>query len=235
MAYQVQVTAAGWEYTMHLAAERVFEQERRAILALCGEAKSRALSRKATVDVRWLENNVSEWLRQQGGPNWRQALVPLLEAIVTEQGTVSATQFGVTFDVRNPYVSAFIGRLMDKFTKDVTQTTRDAIGAELRAGDEAGESLGQLIQRISRYYDENAGHRAEVTARTETLNAANAGAVVAYEEAGCKQWEWLATDDERECDECAALNGQRFPVAHPFEVAHPQCRCCALPVLPEAL
>lgn len=231
VADQIRLTADEWMPVMLRAAEDMLEQERRAILALCGEAKSLAYQSKATVDVRWLTNNITEWLRQKGGLNWRSAMVPIVEAVVEEQGQVSASLMGVAFDVRNPYSGIFVGDLMDRFTRDVTQTTKDAISTELRAGVEAGEGLGQLTQRIERYYQGNMAYRAELTARTESLNAANVGACVAYQEAGCQEWEWLATGDERTCEICGPLNGKRYPISQPFEVKHPQCRCCSLPVV----
>jgi SPP1 gp7 family putative phage head morphogenesis protein len=45
--------------------------------------------------------------------------------------------------------------------------------------------------------------------------------------------EWLsATEDDRVCDECEALNGQIFDIDSVPEIpVHPNCRCCTAPVV----
>jgi SPP1 gp7 family putative phage head morphogenesis protein len=75
--------------------------------------------------------------------------------------------------------------------------------------------------------------RAKVLARTETMYAYNTVATERYKKFGISEVEWLATEDERTCDECGPLDGKRFPIGEMDCPLHVQCRCVTLPVIPE--
>ena len=76
--------------------------------------------------------------------------------------------------------------------------------------------------------------RARVMARTETMYAFNTGLTNEYASHGIEAVEWLAAYDERVCEQCAPLMGQKFPIDEaPDCPLHPQCRCTLLPVIPE--
>ena len=77
--------------------------------------------------------------------------------------------------------------------------------------------------------------RAEMIARTETMDAVNTGAKMRYENAGVEQVEWLTVLDERACTRdiewdgqvyagCEELDGMTFPIDNcPPCPAHPNC------------
>ena len=83
--------------------------------------------------------------------------------------------------------------------------------------------------------------RAEVIARTETMRASNLGQQEAWNQAideglltGQEKKEWIATPDDRECDDCDDVDGQRVPIDGEFDTSegsldgpplHPNCRC----------
>lgn len=82
--------------------------------------------------------------------------------------------------------------------------------------------------------------RAETIARTETMYALNTGVVEQYKESGIEYVKWLASYDDRTCDDhevilpdgsveyggCAAMDGKIFRVDNcPDMPAHPNCRC----------
>ena len=94
----------------------------------------------------------------------------------------------------------------------------------------------------------NAGHkgvqqRALTIARTEAMDAANAGQQELWRQAVRngymvpEEWQrqWLTAQDERVCPICAPMNGQRRGLEEPFmtgsglsilfPTAHPNCRC----------
>lgn len=107
-----------------------------------------------------------------------------------------------------------------------------------------GESIRQAIKRLgealgvtSRDEARALFARIEMIARTEILRASNEGAMAIYEANDdiLEGWRWLATEDERTCPTCGALDGEVFkfsdPQSPPPEGSHPRCRCTPTPVL----
>ena len=77
-------------------------------------------------------------------------------------------------------------------------------------------------------------NRAVMIARTETNRANNEASVSQYQRYGVQQVRWLATPDERACDECGAHDGEIYDMGEQPEIpAHPNCRCVLLPEIPE--
>ena len=75
--------------------------------------------------------------------------------------------------------------------------------------------------------------RAEILARTETIKAANEGALDNYEKnMVVERVQWIAAISDRTCDECASMNGQIFELknAHGLIPRHCACRCCFAPI-----
>jgi SPP1 gp7 family putative phage head morphogenesis protein len=79
--------------------------------------------------------------------------------------------------------------------------------------------------------------RAELIARDQTLKLNGAITEIRQTNAGVDSYIWSTSLDERVREEHAALEGQTFSWSSPPEVGHPgedfQCRCVALPVIPE--
>ena len=96
-----------------------------------------------------------------------------------------------------------------------------------------GEGADQMARDINNEVDIGIT-RARTMARTETMYAYNTTATERYKAHGIEEEEWLTTEDERTCDICGPLDGQRFPVGEQDCPIHPNCRCVKLPVLPEA-
>lgn len=84
--------------------------------------------------------------------------------------------------------------------------------------------------------------RAELIARTETINASAAGSRFSFEQAQAQgltlpgsMQEWIAAvESKRTCPRCLAMDGQRVPIGQPFQsdigpimgpTLHPACRC----------
>jgi len=113
-----------------------------------------------------------------------------------------------------------IARLLDKaITGDGTPSDLSII-----------DSLGRKIP---------SRRRAEILARTEIIRAHHSANIGEYKAAGILginvQVEWLTAGDSRVCPKCAPLNGKLFSIddAEYIIPAHPQCRCVALPYIPE--
>ena len=68
-------------------------------------------------------------------------------------------------------------------------------------------------------------YRAQLIARTESANSLSEGIRQGYMQMGVKQLQFVAGPGS--CDDCAALDGQIFPIAEAEGViaVHPGCRC----------
>ena len=74
--------------------------------------------------------------------------------------------------------------------------------------------------------------RADSIIRTEMAHIQTQAAEQRYKEAGIKQFEVWADEDERRCDTCGKLHQKRFYLGEQIPIpAHPNCRCCILPVI----
>lgn len=111
-----------------------------------------------------------------------------------------------------------IARLLDK------AITGDGASLEII------DSLGRKIP---------ARRRAEILARTEVIRAHHSANIGEYKAAGLMgiqiQAEHLTAGDDRVCSICAPLNGKRYSIEEAEYIipVHPQCRCVALPYIPE--
>lgn len=75
-------------------------------------------------------------------------------------------------------------------------------------------------------------HRAETLVRTEIAHITTQAAQDRYIDAGIKEVEVWADKDERRCEYCGTLHRKRYPVGGKMPIpAHPNCRCCLLPVV----
>lgn len=119
------------------------------------------------------------------------------------------------------------GRGPKEMARLMTKTlTGRGIGDEFAIMD----SLGRFIP---------AERRAEVLARTEVIRAHHSANIGEYKAAGIMginvQVEYLTAGDDRVCKICAPLNKKIFKIeeAEHLIPVHPQCRCVALPYIPE--
>ena len=94
-----------------------------------------------------------------------------------------------------------------------------------------GIALGYNPEKTARLMAEDmSGNltRAFRIARTEQMNVFRQTSTMQMQEAGLKEWEWLAEEDA--CEDCASQNGKRFPLDEAMDT-HPNCRCATLPVI----
>ena len=118
--------------------------------------------------------------------------------------------------------------------KGITDEMSKTIMQELTDGAIRGENPNDIARRISAAVDEVGIVRARTMARTETMYAIGQAEEQRYRQHGIAQVEWLATPDpgRRTCDDCAALDGKKYPLDdHPKRPLHPNCRCDLLPVV----
>jgi SPP1 gp7 family putative phage head morphogenesis protein len=118
--------------------------------------------------------------------------------------------------------------------KGLTDDMGKNIIKELTDGIMKGEGIDALTKRIDSISDMGV-ERARLIARTETLYAYNATARDRYKRNGIEMVEWLAALDDRVCDQCGPLDGERFTLGtEPDCPLHPNCRCTLIPAFKEA-
>lgn len=75
-------------------------------------------------------------------------------------------------------------------------------------------------------------YRADSLIRTEMAHIQTQAAAKRYEDAGIKMVEVWADEDERRCDICGALHEKKYFIGQQIPIpAHPNCRCCIIPVI----
>ena len=98
---------------------------------------------------------------------------------------------------------------------------------------------GTVDNMVSEYADKLLKWRADTIGLTESLTAANNGSRIAVEDASDRgilpkdeyELEWQYTPDDRVCDDCEEMNGQRTEIGGAFDNGldcpplHPRCRC----------
>ncbi len=102
----------------------------------------------------------------------------------------------------------------------------------------AGMSSKVAERRAERYANKLLNWRAENIARTETIRASSQGQQELWRQMGYadEYKEWILTDDDRLCEHCADMEGQRVKVTDLFHSPtlgvsvsgsplHPSCRC----------
>lgn len=75
-------------------------------------------------------------------------------------------------------------------------------------------------------------NRADMLVRTELAHIQTQAAHKRYEDYGIQEVEIWADEDERRCDVCGKLHEKRYPMGAQVPIpAHPNCRCCIVPVV----
>lgn len=166
---------------------------------------------------------------------------PAYEAVMRQRWEQAALEVGLetAFDVSNPRVAQFLRTQAAQRVQGITDTARDRLRSTLAEGVAAGEGIPDLAKRVRAAFEGQKASRSVVIARTETLEASNRSADIAYREAGVERKEWLLAPDytpEIDGGECAEFDGrvvemeQDFAPGVPYPPLHPQCRCTIAPV-----
>lgn len=128
---------------------------------------------------------------------------------------------------------------------DIRRELADGIKHTVLSGIVTGKGTDDIVRDLGRVIEDKesfrhagsrvftkAQYRMEMIARTEVLRAHNQGRIKFYGEVGVRKLEWMTVQDERMCPICGDLDGRVFDIdSFPSQPAHPNCRCCALPIV----
>ena len=92
-------------------------------------------------------------------------------------------------------------------------------------------SAAQVDKKVMVQTNKVHRRRMENIARTETARAQSIGYVQGLEDVGVEEVEFSSSPGA--CDECVALNENKYPIAEASGIipVHPNCRCAMLPVV----
>jgi hypothetical protein len=120
---------------------------------------------------------------------------------------------GIRFDLSNAHVVQFLRTYDFAWARRQLVFDVEALrGAILRAETE-GWSVNRLSDEIQAITQLD-GTLADLLAQTESIRAANFGAVSSYSAAGVARLAWLASDDC--CQYCRKLSRKTVPIGKPF-------------------
>jgi SPP1 gp7 family putative phage head morphogenesis protein len=123
-------------------------------------------------------------------------------------------------------------QLVEKAQRSYAQSVREIFESPDVNGLRVEELKDRLLARGS-----ISESRAELIARDQTLKLNGAVTQIRQEGSGIESYTWSTSLDERVRDTHVELEGQVFAWSTPPPVGHPgqdfQCRCLAIPVIPE--
>ncbi len=183
-----------YEKKFTIKLQELFSRQEREVL---GNMKSAPKSVKKGWEEDWLFNEAA-WVKifgKEGRPFIGGSLATVGTSTMGDLAT------GIDFDIADPRVQKWLGAKVEKYSKDVNDTTLKSLKSTLREGVAAGESIPKLRKRVEHVFDVADRSRAIKIARTETASAANRGSLEAYRQSGVvAKKEWIAAMDERTRD-----------------------------------
>jgi len=184
--------------------------------------------------------------------------LPLVKEILEESGNDTMDFLSdepVPFDANTEALKYFTRVDAMKGLRVMNKVTKKKLRKALAVGLAEGSGPDEIARSIREVFTEAKTVRAERVARTESLKAANAGALEAYKQSGVVIGkEWFTALDEKTCPWCAPLHGKIQAVDQDFfhqgasyigsngkEIKftldnvsapplHPNCRCTLIPV-----
>jgi len=143
------------------------------------------------------------------------------------------------FDPKNPDAAEWASLHAADAITGISETTRDEIRDLVEEAMSGEFDPDELATEIAHALGDDA--RAEVIARTESIQAANQGQLEAWNQAledgligKHAKKVWVTTPDDKLCPICEALDGEEVGLDEEFDVegegveappAHPNCRC----------
>jgi SPP1 gp7 family putative phage head morphogenesis protein len=115
----------------------------------------------------------------------------------------------------------------------MSDNSMDRIATALADGLEVGSPVDTIADNIADVVGSD--DRAEMIANTECSRIMADASIDTYADNDIAEWEWLAEDDDRTCDDCDDLDGQSFDVSPDSDddqqrpPMHPRCRCVPIP------
>lgn len=198
--------------------------------------------RQANAIVKRLESRAGKSMQKAAeewwdGDRWNAELTDESAAFLEDSVDAFATFTLGRLPTNNPYdpraerVRQFIDGRSNDLAGLVNGTTADEVRAVISAAQAEGVGMAEIAKRVRGYFADNASTRATVVARTEVIGASNFGVLEGARQSGLAVAKtWLAANDGRVDEDCAALDGVKVGIDDTWDGLdapphHPQCRC----------
>ncbi len=166
------------------------------------------------------QNWLSDWLFAE--MMWRKRFEaggkPFIGGVMEDVGQAELDNLvvGIDFNISDPRVQTFLGDKLEKYSKDVNDTTLASLRKTLRTGVAGGESIPDLQKRVQKVFSIADKTRATMIARTEVLSSANKASLEAYRQSGVvDKKEWLNAGDA-DVRPSHQINGQKVALDKKF-------------------
>ncbi len=166
------------------------------------------------------QNWLSDWLFAE--MMWRKRFEkggkPFIGGVMEDVGQAELDNIvvGIDFNISDPRVQTFLGDKLEKYSKDVNDTTLASLRKTLRTGVAGGESIPELQRRVQKVFSIADKTRATMIARTEVLSSANKASLEAYRQSGVvDKKEWLNAGDA-DVRPSHQINGQKVALDKKF-------------------
>ena len=166
----------------------------------------------------------------------------LIELSLSDAAALIGAQLPTSWPLNRPAkpeLDAIVQRATTQITSRMWALSDEASEAMRRrliqgvaAGRNPRETARLMVRDVEGDFDGGLA-RAQVIARTETIDAYRAGAR-AHHEANADVlagWVWLANLSERTCPSCVAMHGTEHALDEPGPLDHPQGRCSRMPLV----
>lgn len=164
--------------------------------------------------------DLKEWIRK-----FRTDVRPVIRRVIQAAGDDALADLGLTiaFDVEDPRVVRFLEARVQRFAREVNQTTWEQLQAALAEGVQAGESIDELAERVEAVMGDRIASSGETIARTEVVGANNGGTLEAWRQSDVVDEKvWLAALDDRTRDSHRDAHGQAVGIDDDFSVGDAQ-------------
>lgn len=148
------------------------------------------------------------------------------------KGTQHASQLiGEPAVLDMDFIKEWLDRVAKETGESITNTTIEAFEKTMKEGIAAGESLGELKNRVEDVFTFAKSTRATLIARTETARAVTEAHRKMYEHYGFKEVDWLLSPGA--CDTCIDESHKGWTVKsiQGMIPLHPNCKCDHVPKL----
>ena len=166
----------------------------------------------------------------------------LVELSMTDAAALIGAQLPAAWPLSRPAkpeLDAIVQRATTQITSRMWALSDEASEAMRRrliqgvaAGRNPRETARLMVRDMEGDFDGGLA-RAQVIARTETIDAYRAGAKAQHEANAdvLQGWVWLANLSERTCPSCVAMHGTEHALDEPGPLDHPQGRCSRMPLV----
>lgn len=157
-----------------------------------------------------------------------EQIKPMIKKIIIDKGDQIFDELDIStnFNMNNPKVIEWMDTYCGKQIQEINSTTETLIREQLKQGQENGESIYELSDRIGQYFDDMVNYRSDRIARTEVIGASNNATLMGMNQSGVvDKKEWLTALDEVTREWHIEANGQVVGINEKFIVDGEELDC----------